>query len=273
MNHSTRLWQLSCKLTALGLASCAALSCASRTETPAARVEQVPVAEIIKRADGLWAQRATLDRVREGVVLLRRARTTEARNYETAWRLARFAYHVGAHGADEKERDTAFREGITAGQAAVKLAADRPEGHFWLGANIGGRTELQGAIGSLAAVEDIRREMEAVIRIDEGYQGGSAYLALGSVELELPKMLGGDRERAVEYLEKGLRFGERNALLRVRLAEAYLAVKRRDDARKQLNTVINMTPEPDYLPEYREAVEEARELLGKIDEGTQLKSR
>ena len=263
MNHSNLLRQLFFRLTIVGLACCAALSCASRPATPAARVESVPPAEIIARADRLWAERASIDRAREGVVLLRHARTADARNYETAWRLAQFAYHIGTHGGDEKERDTAFREGIAAGQAAVQLAGDRPEGHFWLGANIGARTELQGALGGLAAVEDIRREMEAVLRIDESYQGGSAYMVLGRVDLELPKMLGGDRARAVQYLEKGLRFGEKNALLRLRLAEAYLATKRKDDARKQLNAIINMTPHPDYLPEYEEAREGARELLEK----------
>ncbi|HEV2706481.1 MAG TPA: TRAP transporter TatT component family protein [Pyrinomonadaceae bacterium] len=242
------------------------ISCSSRRqETPGARAENrgPTESEVTAQADRLWGARENLERVRESVVLLRHARAADPRSYETAWRLSRAAYRIGAYGTDENDRDTAFREGIASGEAAVRIAPGRAEGHFWLGANIGGRTELQGAIGSLAAVEDVRREMEAVIKIDESFQSGSAYMALGQVDLKLPKMLGGDPQRAVEYLEKGLRFGERNALLRLRLAEAYLAVKRKEDARQQLNSIFTMTPNPDYLPEYKEAVARAQTLLEK----------
>ena len=60
-----------------------------------------------------------------------------------------------------------------------------------------------------------------MIKLDEGFLAGSAYLGLGQLYLQAPRMLGGDRQKAVEYLEKGLRFGKDNALLRLRLAEAY----------------------------------------------------
>lgn len=230
---------------------------------PAPPAPSAPAADTTAQADKLWSQRADLDRIREGIMLLRHARTSDTANYETAWRLARFAYYLGTHATDEGERDTAFREGIAAGQVAVQIAPDKADGHFWLGANIGGRTELQNLLGGLAAVEDIRREMQAVLRIDEGYQSGSAYMALGRVDLEVPEVLGGDRQRAVASLEKGLRFGDKNALLRLDLAEAYLATKRKDDARKQLRAILTMTPDPNYLPEYQQAVDGARELLGK----------
>jgi tetratricopeptide (TPR) repeat protein len=80
--------------------------------------------------------------------------------------------------------------------------------------------------------------------------------------------MGGDAQKAVAELEKGLRFGEGNAILRLHLAEAYQEVGRSDDARKQVNAIINMTADPNYLPEYKEAVAEARKLLEKINGGT-----
>ena len=36
------------------------------------------------------------------------------------------------------------------------------------------------------------------------------------------------------------------------------------DARRQLDAIINMTPDPNYLPEHKEAVTEAHLLLNKI---------
>jgi hypothetical protein len=35
------------------------------------------------------------------------------------------------------------------------------------------------------------------------------------------------------------------------------------DARRQLNAIISMTPDQNYLPEYKEAAAEARKLLEK----------
>jgi predicted Zn-dependent protease len=198
--------------------------------------------------------------------MLRQARTADPNSYDALWRLAKFNYYLAIH-TEGDEQDKAFREGIDAGKAAVALQGNKPEGHFWLGANYGGSLE-EGAIFGLATVEDVRNEMQAVLKLDEGYQDGSAYMVLGLVDLKAPKLLGGDSHKAVEQLEKGLRFGESNALLRLHLAEAYQAVGRSHDARQQLNAIINMTADPNYLPEYKEALAEARKLLEKLSNST-----
>ncbi|HYE65879.1 MAG TPA: TRAP transporter TatT component family protein [Pyrinomonadaceae bacterium] len=244
-----------------GLVS-AAVSCAKSAPVQPAPAETRPTVDVIAQADRLYAQRDDLARVREGLALLRNARAADYSNYDVAWRLAKFNYHLGHHTTNEEEKDQAFREGIEAGEAAVRLQPEKPDGHFWLGANLGGRAQTS-TLSGLASADDIRKEMEAVLRLDEGYQVGSAYMVLGQVDLELPKMLGGDPKRAVEYLEKGLRFGETNVLLRLQLAKAYLAVKRDKEARQQLQTILSMKPDPDYVPEYKEAAAEAQKLLDK----------
>jgi tetratricopeptide (TPR) repeat protein len=104
-----------------------------------------------------------------------------------------------------------------------------------------------------------------VLRIDEQFQGGAAYLALGQLYLQAPRLFGGDSQKAIEYLEKGLKFGNNNALLRLRLAEAYHEVRRDGEARKQIDVVLKITPNPDFLPEYKDAVDGAKKLLEKID--------
>ena len=201
-------------------------------------------------------------RLRQAIILLRQARTADFSNYDAAWRLAKFNYYLAMH-TEGDERNQAFREGIEAGKAAIKLQNGKPEGHFWLGANYGGSAQT-GTLAGLATVDDIRNEMQTVLRQDEGYQNGSAYMVLGLVYLQAPKLLGGDPQKAVEEMEKGLRFGESNAFLHLHLAEAYLKVERTADARRQLNAIISMTPDPNYLPEYKEAVTQARQMLEKI---------
>lgn len=222
-----------------------------------------PAAEAIAEADGLYAGRTDLTKVRQALVALRQSQADDPTNYDLAWRLAKFNYYLGAHTPEGSEKEKAFHDGIAAGKLAVRLQDGKPDGHFWLGANYGGNAKLS-VLAGLADFEDIRKEMETVLKLDEGYQSGSAYMALGQLYLEAPRMLGGDSQKAVEYLEKGARLGPTNALLRWHLAAAYAELHRNDDARKQIDYLLAMKPAPGYEPEYEEAVTEVRKLQEKL---------
>ena len=58
-------------------------------------------------------------------------------------------------------------------------------------------------------------------------------------------------------------------MIRLRLAEAYADTNRDADARKQIEVILKMTPNPSYIPEYKEAAEKAKKLLEKIDRSQQ----
>lgn len=218
----------------------------------------------IKQADQLYGQRADLMQLRRGIVALRQALTADPGNYDAAWKLSKFNYYLATHSDDTKERDDAFRAGIDAGKTAVQLQNQKPDGHFWLGANYGGAAE-HSTIQGLATVNDIKSEMEAVLRLDQGYQNGSAYMVLGLVYLNAPSIVGGDPKKAVDEMEKGLPFGEPNAFFHLHLAEAYQKVGRNDDARRELKKILDMTPDPNYLPEYKEASAGAQKILDQIN--------
>jgi len=228
-------------------------------------VENTPsAADDIAQAQQLYAQRDDLMKLRQGIVSLRQATTKDPGNYDAAWQLAKFNYYLATHTQDSQERDKAFRDGITAGKAAVQLQNGKPDGHFWLGANYGGAAQ-HSAIQGLSSFDDIRNEMQTVLRLDESYQNGSAYMVLGLLYLNAPGIVGGDPKKAVHLVEKGLQFGgEPNAFLHLHLAEAYLKVGRNEDARKQLNTILSMNPDQNYLPEYKEASNDAHKLLDQI---------
>ena len=243
-----------------------ATSCNTGVPHESPTADSASAAEDIASADQLYGQREDLLQLRRGIVSLRQALTKDPGNYDAAWKLSKFNYYLATHTDDSKERDTAFREGIDAGKTAVQLQNGKPDGHFWLGANYGGAAE-QSAIQGLATVSDIRSEMETVLRLDEGYQNGSAYMVLGLIDLNAPGIVGGDPKKAVEEMEKGLRFGDPNAFLHLHLAEAYKKVGRNDDARREIKKILSMTPDPNYLPEYKEAGAAAQKLLDQIDHG------
>lgn len=220
-------------------------------------------ADKLAEAEPLYEAREDMTKARLAVTALRQAHAADYGNYEAAWKLARATFYVGDRTDNETERDNMFREGIDAGKAAVQLQPDKPDGHFWLGANYGGRA-AHSTLSNFSSFQDIKGEMETVLKLEEGYQGYSAYLGLGRLYLQAPKMLGGDPAKAIEYLEKGVRLNPNNTVMRFHLAEAYEEVDRLADAKKQIETLMSITPEPKYIAEHKQAVENAQKLSEKI---------
>ena len=102
--------------------------------------------------------------------------------------------------------------------------------------------------------------MTKVIEIDPSYQGASAFDALAQIELAT-RLTGGKSAKAVDYLEKAIEINKQNTYLRLHLAQAYLAENRSADARKQLDYLLKMKPDAEYLPEYEECIKEGKKLL------------
>ena len=223
-------------------------------------------ADKIAEAEPLYDGREDMTKARLAVTALRQAHAADYGNYEAAWKLARAAFTVGDRTDNETERDAMFKEGTDAGKAAVQLQPNKPEGHLWLGANYGG-SAAHSTLSNLSSFQDIKGEMEAVLKIDESYQGYSAYLGLGRLYLQAPKLLGGDAAKAVEYLEKGVKLNPNNTLMRYELAAAYETVNRNAEAKKQIEAIMSTTPDPKYTAEHKQAVEDAKKLLEKINRG------
>jgi len=243
------------------LVTVSVFTCSCKSHSNAQPLSDAAIASAdVLNADKLYAQRDNLLQLRQAIALLEQAHITDPDNYDAAWKLSKFDYYLATHSTDKSEREKAFRDGIAAGKDAVQLQNGKPDGHFWLGANYGG-TAQSSILAGLASVDDIRSEMETVIKLDQGYQNGSAFMVLGLVYLNAPGIVGGDPGKAVTEMEKGLPFGDGNAFLHLHLAEAYLKVGRKADARRQLEGIINLTPDKDYLPEYNEAVSAAQKLL------------
>jgi tetratricopeptide (TPR) repeat protein len=254
------------KTALLGLCSSLAfigISCGRAETATSDRGAVRPAAEAISEADRFYAERPDLAKVRQAIVSLRQAQADDQANYDLAWRLAKYNYYLGAHSENSTEQSKAFDDGLAAGKLAVTLQDGKPEGHFWLGANYGGRAK-NSMMSGLSGTEDIKTEMERVLKIDERFQSASAYMVLGQVYCQSPRMLGGDLPKAIQYLEKGAKLAPDNALMRIRLAEAYAAANRNGEAKKAIDELLAMKAVPGYEPEYNEAVAEAKKLQGKI---------
>jgi tetratricopeptide (TPR) repeat protein len=225
---------------------------------------QSPQKDPIAMADEFYAARDKADNIRQAVQLMEQTTTREPSNYEAWWRLARARYYAGDRENDQTKKTKLFQSGVEAAKKAIAADTTRVEGHFWLGANQGEYADLKGALQSLGLVKTIRREFEAALAINPAYENGAIYSALGQIDLNLPRLLGGNEKRGIERLEAGLKVGPDNAELKVTLADVYQKKGRRDEARKLLESVLTANDQARSPMEMEELRTKARGLLEKM---------
>jgi len=122
----------------------------------------------------------------------------------------------------------------------------------------------KGALQSLGLVKIIRKEFEAAIAIDPAYENCAAYLALGQIDISLPRLFGGNEKRGIERLEQGLRAADNNAEIKIALAQAYDKNGRKDEARKLLESVLGANDPARTPNEMDELRNKARLMLDKM---------
>ncbi len=217
---------------------------------------------LIQDADDYYLGRQNLENVRKGLALLRAAVARNPREYEAWWRISKLNCYLVRH-TTGTEKLKLLDEGIAAGKEAVSLEPNRVWGHFWLGANEGLLAEERGPLRGLFLVDTIRKEMETVVLLDPEYEGAGGLRTLARVYYRAPFFKGGDKRRSVELLENCLRRFPTDSLTMLYLADSLMAVGRRDEARKMLERILSLCPDPDYGPELADNQAEGRARLAK----------
>jgi hypothetical protein len=214
-------------------------------------------------ADSLYADRVNLTSARRAADLWRAQLAAGGpASFEAAWKLARADYWLGGH-APTPERRTVFEDGIDAGRRAVALQPNRPEGHFWIAANMGALAESFGVRQGLKYRKSIKSELETVLRLDPAFQDGSADRALGRWYFKVPGLFGGSHKRSEEHLRASLKYDPHNTASHLFLAELFLDDGRKAAARAELQAVIDAPLHADWTPEDQEFKTKARQLLGR----------
>jgi tetratricopeptide (TPR) repeat protein len=213
--------------------------------------------------DSLYARRDTLADARRAAEIWSKRLEANPRDFESGWKLARARYWLGGH-AGESERKALLESGIAAARSAIAVQPERPEGHFWLAANMGALAESFGLRQGLKYRNDIKTELLTVLRIDPAFQQGSADRALGRWYYKVPGLFGGSKERSEEHLRRSLTYGPNSSASHFFLAETLLDRGRRDDARAELQRVLDAPVDPEWGPEDREFKEKAAKLLKEL---------
>jgi hypothetical protein len=213
--------------------------------------------------DALYRDRAQLASARRAADIWQARLAANARDFESAWKLARACFWLGGHTAAEEQRQQ-YERGIDAATRAVELDAKRPEGHFWMAADMGAMAESFGLRAGIRYRGPIKKSLETVLEIEPGFQQGSADRALGRWYSKVPRLFGGSKDKAVEHLKRSLMYAPHSSATHFFLAETYLEMDRPDEARRESQLVLDAPLDPEWTPEDREFKQKAGELLKKI---------
>jgi tetratricopeptide (TPR) repeat protein len=216
--------------------------------------------------DALYAQRADLAKAEQAAALWRAALERDPSSpaaFESAWKLSRACYWLGGHAAEQTRRAT-YERGVEAGRRATVLQSNRPEGHFWMAANMGALAESFGLRQGLKYRKPVKEALETVLRLDPAFQDGSADRALGRWYFRVPRLFGGSDKEAEAHLRASLRYNPVSTASHYFLAELFADNGRKDEARMELQAVIDAPINPEWAPEDREFKAKAQQLLEKL---------
>jgi hypothetical protein len=212
--------------------------------------------------DALYRDRENLASARQAAAIWDARVKANATDFYSRWTLASAYYWLGGRGPQEG-RKADLERGIAAADSAIALRTDRPEGYFWKAANMGALAESFGVRQGIKYRGAIREALETVLRLDAGFQQGSADRALGRWYFKVPGLFGGSKTKSEEHLRKSLTYNPNSHASRFFLAETLFAMNRDADAREELKKVLAAPIDPEWAAEDREFKKKAETLLSR----------
>ncbi len=146
----------------------------------------------------------------------------------------------------------------------MAVEPNHAEGHFWIAANMGALAESFGMSQGLKYRGTIKDELLTVLNLDPAFQEGSADRALGRWYYKVPGLFGGSKQKSEEHLKRSLKYGPDSTASHFFLAETLFDQHRRDEARAELQRVIDAPLDPDWGPEDREFKTRAKAKLAEV---------
>lgn len=214
--------------------------------------------------DALYRERELLASATRAAEIWAARLAQDQNDFESAWKLARARYWLGTNGLPVNQRKAVLEAGIDAARAAIAAQPKRPDGHFWMAANMGALAESFGLRQGLRYRTPIREALETALKLDPAYLSGSADRALGRWYYKVPGLFGGSKKKSEEHLRKALAYNPNSVITRLFLAETLLELDRNAEARKELEAALAAPADPEWAPEDTRFKEQARALLAKL---------
>jgi tetratricopeptide (TPR) repeat protein len=144
--------------------------------------------------------------------------------------------------SDKSDRLAAYEQGMRYAQQALTLDEKNAHAHYLYAANVGSATQLKGMMVSALTVHDVKRHIRRALELDSHH--AEALHMMGMMLEELPWILGGDRDSALNYLRRAVAIDQNDASARLDLAKIYIKRKDVEAARKELDILLSQSPPP-----------------------------
>ena len=214
--------------------------------------------------DALYKDREHLASAKKATEIWAARLAANPKDFESAWKLAQGRYWLGTNGLPEPERKGALEGGIAAARTAIALNPSKPEGHFWLAANMGALAESFGLRQGIKYRGQIRDAMEMTLKLNPAFLDGSADRALGRWYYKVPGLFGGSNKKSEEHLRKSLTYNPQSVISHIFLADTLADMGRTDEARKEYQAAIDAPPHPDWIPEDKRFRQQAKQSLQRL---------
>ena len=219
---------------------------------------QTPSAEARALLSSYQEDVARIDRARD--LLETAVAREEAADVRTLVLLARVWFLYAENRTETEEaRLAAYEKGRAAAERAIARSPDDPEAHLWYAINLGSWAQVKGLFRSLITLRTIRREVDTVLRLDPN--NVNAHVMAGSLQREIPAIMGGDKGKAEEHFKTAKRLAPHVSGARIELAKLYIKHGRVAEARQELQAVIDEPVPADRSRWQLEEVPRAREML------------
>ena len=211
--------------------------------------------------DAHYADRENLSSAKAAADIWASRLAANSKDFESAYRLAQARYWLGTNGLPPTQRKSALEGGIAAARAAIAIMPFRPEGHFWLAANMGALAESFGMRQGIKYRGQIKDALLMTLKLDPAYLDGSADRALGRWYFKVPGFFGGSNKQSEIHLRKSLTYNGNSVISHLFLAETLADMGRNDEARKECQAAIDAPLDRNWAPEDRRFKEIAKSLL------------
>ena len=203
------------------------------------------------------------ENLRRSYEMLEEVVNAEPNNLHAHNELSRVCYLMGDEAETKREKLEWFSKGKAIAQTAKKIDDNSAGAHFWYMVNIGRIGQTKGVLNSLALVPEIKKEIDRVLKIDPKHTGALDGKAM--LYYELPGILGGNLNKSVAALNKGIELDSNYTLLYVDMAKVYIKKKDYEKARWFLNRALKIE-NPTYKADHvLDDGPEAKQLLEEIE--------
>ena len=214
--------------------------------------------------DALYKDREHLASAKKAADIWGERLKANPKDFDAAYKLAQARYWLGTNGLPEPDRKPALEAGIAAARAAIAASPNRPEGHFWLAANMGALAESFGMRQGIKYRGPIKDALLTTLKIDPAFLDGSADRALGRWYFKVPGLFGGSNKQSEIHLRKSLTYNPNSIISHIFLAETLEDMGRNDEARKEAQAALDAPLDPNWTPEDKRFKEQAKRLIQKL---------